>query len=189
MNCFRLRGSPVGETCSALTVLPRITKRSTPDLVTTSWNSTVRCGLNAPATGTPASRISPRRCSMSCGLIGSEYIFCISAVAISMGSSRIFSITASGLSYRVQSPSRLRTPMPPSLPIVMAVRGETTESIGAASTGISNLSASIDHVVLTASGSRVRRLGTTAMSSNENARRARLARPISISLMLRAYRL
>jgi hypothetical protein len=35
-------------------------------------------------------------------------------------------------------PSRLSTPTPPSLPMAIAVAGETTESIGAASTGISN---------------------------------------------------
>ena len=57
--------------------------------------------------------------------------------------------------------------MPPCLPISIAVSGETTESIGAASIGISHLYASICHAVETSSGLRVRRLGTIAMSSNE----------------------
>ena len=48
----------------------------------------------------------------------------------------------------------------------LAVRGLTTESIGAPSTGMSNWYASIDHEIDTSSGSRVRRLGTMAMSSN-----------------------
>jgi hypothetical protein len=41
-----------------------------------------------------------------------------------------------------------------------------TESIGAPSTGISKPKASIDQAVDTSSGLRVRREGTTAMSSN-----------------------
>ena len=49
----------------------------------------------------------------------------------------------------------------------MAVAGETTESIGAARTGISNRYASICQATDTSSGSRVRRLGTIAMSSKE----------------------
>ena len=57
--------------------------------------------------------------------------------------------------------------MPPNLPISIAVSGETTESIGAAIIGISNLYASICHAVETFSGSRVRRLGTIAISLNE----------------------
>ena len=68
---------------------------------------------------------------------------------------------------------------------MIAVRGLITESIGAPSTGISNPNASIDHAVDTSSGLRVRREGTTAMSSNAYARRARLARPSSISMVTR----
>jgi hypothetical protein len=49
---------------------------------------------------------------------------------------------------------------------MIAVRGLTTESMGAPSTGMSKLNASIVHVVETSSGLRVRRDGTTAMSSN-----------------------
>ena len=47
-----------------------------------------------------------------------------------------------------------------------AVAGDTTPSIAAAIIGSSNLYASTSHVMSTSSGSRVRRLGTMAMSSN-----------------------
>ena len=66
---------------------------------------------------------------------------------------------------------------------MIAVRGLTTESIGAPSTGISKPKASIVHAVDTSSGLRVRREGTTAMSSNVYARRARFPRPSSISVV------
>jgi hypothetical protein len=49
----------------------------------------------------------------------------------------------------------------------MAVSGLMTESIGAATTGSSKRYASICQATETSSGSRVRRLGTIAMSSNE----------------------
>ena len=68
--------------------------------------------------------------------------------------------------------------------MAIAVSGETTESIGAANTGNSKLYASIDHLVETSRGSRVRREGTIAMSSNAQLRLPRLPRPISISLMV-----
>jgi hypothetical protein len=48
----------------------------------------------------------------------------------------------------------------------MAVAGETTESMGAASTGMPKWYASIVQLIDTSCGSRVRREGTTAMSSN-----------------------
>ncbi len=66
---------------------------------------------------------------------------------------------------------------------MIAVVGETTESIGAARNGMENWYASIVQATETSSGSRVRRLGTTAMSSKAYTRRARLARPISISIL------
>src|SRR3954447_19936603 len=87
-----------------------------------------------------------------------------------------------GSSYRVQRPSRLSTPRPPCRPSAIAVSGDITESIGAARIGRAKREASICHAVETSSGSRVRRLGTMAMSSKEYARRPRLARPISISV-------
>ncbi len=70
----------------------------------------------------------------------------------------------------------------PSLPIWMTVAGEATESIGAERIGDSNVNASIVHWTETSRGSRVRREGTTAMSSNAYARRPRLPAPISTSL-------
>jgi hypothetical protein len=49
----------------------------------------------------------------------------------------------------------------------MALSGDITESIGAAITGRSKWYASICQATDTSSGSRVRREGTTAMSSKE----------------------
>ncbi len=66
--------------------------------------------------------------------------------------------------------------------------GDITESMGAAMTGMSKWYASICQETETSSGSRVRREGTTAMSSKEKARRPRLPRPISISVTARSYR-
>jgi hypothetical protein len=66
----------------------------------------------------------------------------------------------------------------------MAVAGDTTESMGAAIRGIEKLKASMLHDTETSCGSRVRRLGTMATSSNVYPRRARFERPISISLMV-----
>src|SRR5690554_1887414 len=59
--------------------------------------------------------------------------------------------------------------------------------MGAAMIGVSNWNASIDQLTETSSGSRVRRVGTMAMSSNAYTRRARLARPISSSFTSPAY--
>ena len=71
MNSLRLRGSPCSLTCSAETVVPRMMKKSTPALSTTEANSAARWGDRAPATGTPAARISSSRVVMSSALIGS----------------------------------------------------------------------------------------------------------------------
>ncbi len=65
--------------------------------------------------------------------------------------------------------------------MAITVAGDIAESIGAATTGISNWYASICQLTDTSSGSRVRRDGTTATSSREYALRPRLPRPISIS--------
>ena len=78
-------------------------------------------------------------------------------------------------------PSKFKTANPPAFPISIAVCGETTESIGAAKNGKSNLYASICQEIETSCGSRVRRLGTIAISSKEYAARARLPGPNSIS--------
>ena len=71
MNSLRFSGSAWLETCSALTVVPRMTNMSTPASTTVLANSLVRCGDSEPATVTPASRISRSRSVISSGLIGS----------------------------------------------------------------------------------------------------------------------
>ena len=68
------------------------------------------------------------------------------------------------------------------MPIVRAVAGETTPSIAEASSGSSKRYGPRFHEMSTSSGSRVRREGTIAMSSNPYARRAFFPRPISISI-------
>src|SRR3954471_2802312 len=78
-------------------------------------------------------------------------------------------------------PSRLSTPRPPSCPSSTAVAGDTTPSMAEASSGSSRRWGPSRHAMSTSSASRVRRLGTIAMSSNPYARRAFLPRPISIS--------
>jgi hypothetical protein len=59
----------------------------------------------------------------------------------------------------------LSTPTPPSRPISMAVAGLMTPSMADPISGRSKRKASISHEMSTSSGSRVRRLGTMAMSS------------------------
>src|SRR5436853_2337949 len=63
----------------------------------------------------------------------------------------------------------------------MAVEGLTTPSMAAAINGRSKRKASISHEMSTSSGTRVRRLGTMATSSNPYARRPDLPIPISTS--------
>lgn len=70
MKRLRLSGSREPETCSADTVVPRMTKRSTPASTTVFHRSWVRPGDSAPATGTPAARIHSSRAVMSSGMIG-----------------------------------------------------------------------------------------------------------------------
>src|ERR1017187_7093836 len=53
MNCLRLSGSARPETCSADTVVPRITKMSTPASTTALAYLAVRCGDRLAAVGTP----------------------------------------------------------------------------------------------------------------------------------------
>ena len=71
MNSLRFSGSAWLLTCSALTVVPRITNMSTPASTTVLANCLVRWGERLPATVTPASRISLSRALISAGLIGS----------------------------------------------------------------------------------------------------------------------
>ena len=89
MNSLRLSGSAWPLTCSALTVVPRMTNMSTPASTTALANSLVRWGLSAPATVTPASRICLSRVVISSALIGSAYISCIRRTAVGPSSSAI----------------------------------------------------------------------------------------------------
>ncbi len=72
MNCLRLSGSAAPETCSAETVVPRITKTSTPASTTALENSAVRCGESAAAVTTPDSRTSLIRLPIRSAWIGAE---------------------------------------------------------------------------------------------------------------------
>ena len=98
MNFLRFSGCSTDETCSAETVVPRMTKRSTPAATTVSYSSWVRCGVRAPATVTPAARISARRSRTSSGLIGSEYSSCMRRVAAAFSSEAISARSGSGSS-------------------------------------------------------------------------------------------
>ena len=70
----------------------------------------------------------------------------------------------------------------------MAVAGLTTPSIADAIRGRSKEKASTSHEMSTSSGSRVRRLGTMAISSRPYARRPDFPRPTSTSAICRDYR-
>ena len=63
--------------------------------------------------------------------------------------------------------------------MAIAVAGDITESIGAATIGKSSRIASMRQARLTSSMPRVRREGTMAISSKENALEARRLRPMS----------
>ncbi len=81
MNSLRLSDSVASATCSADTVVPRMTKKSTPARSTTPANSCARWGLSEPATGTPASRTCCIRSVINSALIGSAYSCCMRRVA------------------------------------------------------------------------------------------------------------
>ena len=87
-------------------------------------------------------------------------------MASSGPSSAISARIGSGSSYRVHRPSRSSTASPPSAPRFAAKAGETTLSIGEATSGISNRYASICQATETSSGSLVRRDGTMPISSS-----------------------
>ncbi len=138
MNCLRLSGSARPETCSADTVVPRITKMSTPASTTALAYRAVRCGDRLAAAVTPARAISSILRPMRSSEIGSAYMACSRRVAACSSSSVTSASSGSGFSYRVHSPSRSSTARPPSRPIWMAVAGDTTLSIGQAISGSSN---------------------------------------------------
>jgi len=100
-------------------------------------------------------------------MIGAAYSSCIRGVAFAGASPAISASRSLGSSYRVHRPSRSSTPSPPRRPTATAVAGLITESIGAATIGMSKWYASICQPTDTSSGSRVRREGTTATSSKE----------------------
>ncbi len=87
-------------------------------------------------------------------------------MASSTGRPAMRSSSASASSYRVWIPSRLRTARPPSFPMIPALRVSTTPSIADASSGMSKVCPSSRQERSTSSGSRVRRLGTIAISSS-----------------------
>ena len=138
MNCFRLSGSARPETCSADTVVPRITKMSTPASTTALAYRAVRCGDRLAAVVTPARAISSIRRPMRSSEIGSAYMACSRRVAACSSSSVTSASSGSGSSYLVHSPSRSSTARPPRRPIWIAVAGDTTLSIGQAISGSSN---------------------------------------------------
>ncbi len=135
MKRLRFSGSAWPLTCSADTVVPRMTNRSTPASTTVFHSCWVRWGDSAPATVTPASRTWRSRSTISSGTMSAAYSSCIRLVACAGSSEAISASSGSGSSYRVQRPSRSSTPRPPSSPRAIAVAGDITESIGAASTG------------------------------------------------------
>jgi hypothetical protein len=91
---------------------------------------------------------------------------CISRVAMSLEKVEIRSSWESASSYRQKIPSRLSTARPPSLPMIPAVSGETTPSSAAPIRGRSKRYGPSVQETSTSSGSRVRRDGTIAISSN-----------------------
>ena len=98
MKRLRFSGSLLPETCSAETVVPRMTNRSTPASMTTLENSFVRCGESAPATVTPAARTSASRRVMSSAWTGSAYISCMRGIATAGSRAAISASSGSGSS-------------------------------------------------------------------------------------------
>ena len=98
-------------------------------------------------------------------------------VASSADEEMICSITSSGLSYRVWTPSRLRTASPPRRPISIAKRGSVTPSIAAAMIGSSMRRPQSSQATSTSFGLIVTVPGTRAMSSKPYATRAFRPRP------------
>ena len=162
-----------------------MTKRSTPASTTVFANSSVRCGDSAPATVTPASRISAIRCGDQLGLdrLGVDLLHPPGGLGVA-SSPAISASSGSGSSYRVHSPSRLSTPRPPSWPSAIAVAGDITESIGAASTGMLEavgVDLPGDRDLLGVAGAPARARSRCRRRSRRV--RPRLPRPISISVM------
>ncbi len=98
MNFFKLRGSAVLETCSAETTVPWMTKMSRPESMMVLDIQAVRAGVTEADVVIPASFICLMRSATSSSLMGSKYICCMRAVALSSSSSRISSKSGIGSS-------------------------------------------------------------------------------------------
>ena len=98
MKRFRLSGSTVFDTCSAETTVPWMTRMSSSAARMAGASDSVRWGVTEAAVVMPASFIWRMRAVTSSGMIGSWYICCIRAVALSSSSSRISSKSAVGSS-------------------------------------------------------------------------------------------
>ena len=72
MNCLRFSASPCDVTCSALTMVPWMTSRSTPAASAVGASCSVCCGETRTAVVTPESRISRIRWAISSGFTGSQ---------------------------------------------------------------------------------------------------------------------
>ena len=83
MNFFRFNGSTVLETCSADTTVPWITRMSRPASRMVLAIQSVRAGVTDAEVVMPAAFISVMRWATSSILIGSRYICCMRAVALS----------------------------------------------------------------------------------------------------------
>jgi hypothetical protein len=162
MNVFRFSGGFAGfaPTCSADTIVPWMTSRSTPAARIAGASRNVCCGETRTATTTPWSRISLIRNVIRSSRTGSAYIRCSSCVAPSQSRPASDSSTGTGSSYLVQSPSASSTPRPPIRLTSAIVAGDIVASDGKPISGKSNRYASICQASDTASMSRVRRDGT-----------------------------
>ena len=166
MNSLRFRGSVLVETCSAETTVPWITRMSSSASRTSGANSTTFWGVSEAHATTPLSLISRMRRPISSGFTARRRAPASAGWPSRRGSDAISSKIGSGSSKRVWRPSRFRHARPPIRPISAAVAGETPASIALAIIGSGNVKASISQLMSTSSGSRVRRDGTIATSSN-----------------------
>ena len=139
MNCLRLSGSARPDTCSARHVVPRMTNRSTPASTTVFHSCAVRCGDSAAATVTPAARTSAIRAATSSGWIGRLVDLLHPPGRLGVVEAGDLGEQRLGVLVARPQPLEVEHPQPAEAgPIAIAVAGDTTESIGAASTGISN---------------------------------------------------
>ena len=169
MNCLRFSGSGSTDTCSAETVVPRITKMSTPESTTALAKAWVFCGESAPADGYPGRPdfLQPFPDQLGLDRLGVDLL---QPPRAHTGSDRC-DLLQQLLRLFVARPQSLKVQHaePAELAEFDRGGGHITESIGAATSGKWNVSASIRQVSDTSSSSRVRRVGTMATSSKANA--------------------